>query len=170
MDRNIISNNDRVEADKLTFDWNLMERQFQNDKFWYFISNGNDNQQTRIDVLFDFVTEKPEENTDRDYSYRLFQNLYDYCRAQERNDTSIELNGLWKRLGIKNMRSAWEYVIRTNDRLIAWFENNLYYHYVGYLVSVGNQPLDIYNRLSIAKQQKKDREWTNDDTQKSSTS
>lgn len=166
MDRNIISNNDRVEADKLTFDWNLMERQFQNDKFWYFISNGNDNQQTRIDVLFDFVTEKPEENTDRDYSYRLFQNLYDYCRAQERNDTSIELNGLWKRLGIKNMRSAWEYVIRTNDRLIAWFENNLYYHYVGYLVSVGNQPLDIYNRLSIAKQQKKDREWTNDDTQK----
>ena len=64
------------------------------------------------------------------------------------------------------MRSAWEYVIRTNDRLIAWFENNLYYHYVGYLVSVGNQPLDIYNRLSIAKQQKKDREWTNDDTQK----
>ncbi|MEO4718042.1 DUF262 domain-containing protein, partial [Phocaeicola vulgatus] len=40
MDRNIISNNDRVEADKLTFDWNLMERQFQNDKFWYFISNG----------------------------------------------------------------------------------------------------------------------------------
>lgn len=53
------------------------------------------------------------------------------------------------------MRSAWEYVIRTNDRLIAWFENNLYYHYVGYLVSVGNQPLDIYNRLSIAKQQRK---------------
>ncbi len=64
------------------------------------------------------------------------------------------------------MRAAWEYVIKTNDRLIAWYENNLYYHYVGYLVSVGNQPLDIYNKLENAKQQFSGREWTNDDTEK----
>lgn len=64
------------------------------------------------------------------------------------------------------MRAAWEHVIKTNDRLIAWYENNLYYHYVGYLVSVGNQPLDIYNKLEYAKQQFSGREWTNDDTEK----
>lgn len=161
MDRNILSNNDRVEADKLAFDWNVMERQFQDDKFWYFISNSNDSHQTRIDVLFDFVTEKSFDNTDRDYSYRLFQNLYDHCR-----DNSVELKPLWKNHGIDNMRAAWEYVIRTNDRLIAWYENNLYYHYVGYLVSVSNQPLDIYNKLENAKQQLSGREWTNDDTEK----
>lgn len=166
MDRNILSNNDRVEADKLALDWNIMERQFQDDKFWYFISNNNDSHQTRIDVLFDFVTEKPTDHADKDYSYRLFQNLYDYCRAQERKDDSVELKQLWKKHGIDNMRAAWEYVIKTNDRLIAWYENNLYYHYVGYLVSVGNQPLDIYNKLENAKQQFSGREWTNDDTEK----
>lgn len=166
MDRNILSNNDRVEADKLALDWNIMERQFQDDRFWYFISNSNDSHQTRIDVLFDFVTEKPIDQADKDYSYRLFQNLYDYCRAKERKDNSVELKPLWSKHGIDNMRAAWEYVVKTNDRLVAWFENNLYYHYVGYLVSVGNQPLDIYNKLENAKQQFSGREWTNDDTEK----
>lgn len=161
MDRNIQSDYDRVEADKLSMDWNIMERQFQDDRFWYFISNSNDDHQTRIDVLFDFVTEKPIDNTDRDFSYRLFQNLYDYCR-----DNSVELKPLWKNRGIENMRAAWEYVIKTNDRLIAWYENNMYYHYVGYLVSLGNKPLDIYNKLETSKQQLTDREWTNDDTEK----
>lgn len=166
MDRNILSNNDRVEADKLALDWNIMERQFQDDRFWYFISNSNDSHQTRIDVLFDFVTEKPIDQADNDYSYRLFQNLYDYCRAQERKDDSVELKPLWRKHGIDNMRAAWDYVVKTNDRLIAWFENNLYYHYVGYLVSVGSQPLDIYNKLENAKQRFSGREWTNDDTEK----
>ena len=161
MDRNIQSDYDRVEADKLSMDWNIMERQFQDDRFWYFISNSNDDHQTRIDVLFDFVTEKPIDNTDRDFSYRLFQNLYDYCR-----DNSVELKPLWKNRGVENMRAAWEYVIKTNDRLIAWYENNMYYHYVGYLVSLGNKPLDIYNKLETSKQQLTDREWTNDDTEK----
>ena len=117
-------------------------------------------------ILFSAGTEKPTDHADKDYSYRLFQNLYDYCRAQERKDDSVELKQLWKKHGIDNMRAAWEYVIKTNDRLIAWYENNLYYHYVGYLVSVGNQPLDIYNKLENAKQQFSGREWTNDDTEK----
>ena len=153
-------------SDKLALDWNIMERQFQDDRFWYFISNSNDSHQTRIDVLFDFVTEKPIDQADNDYSYRLFQNLYDYCRAQERKDDSVELKPLWRKHGIDNMRAAWDYVVKTNDRLIAWFENNLYYHYVGYLVSVGSQPLDIYNKLENAKQRFSGREWTNDDTEK----
>lgn len=166
MDRNIVSGYDRLQADKLALDWTQIERQYQDDRFWYFICNNNDCYQTRIDILFDFVTEKPEDNTDGDYSYRLFQNLYDYCRAGERNDDSIRLHPVWAEHGIDNMLLAWEYVIKTNDRLMAWFENNLYYHYVGYLVSVGNQPLDIYRRLSAAKQQVKDREWTHDDTER----
>lgn len=164
MDRNITSNFDRTEADKLALDWNLLERQFQDDKFWYFISNSNDSHQTRVDILFDFVTEKDEENSDRDFSYRMFQNLYDYCRAQERGDETFKLNPLWERLKVRSMRAAWDYVVKTNDSLLAWYDNNIYYHYVGYLVSVGNQPLDIYRRLSQAKMNTADREWTNDDT------
>lgn len=164
MDSNIVTDGDRVQADKLSFSWNSIERQFQDNDFWYFISNSNDNYQTRIDMLFDFVTERPSVETDKDYSYRLFQNLYDYCRAQKREDQSFELKQFWIKKGISDMRSAWEYVVKTNDRLVAWFEHSLYYHYVGYLVHVGNSPLDIYNKLSKAKKQFSDREWTLDDT------
>jgi len=160
MDSNIISNNDRTKADELVLDFNQMERQFQNNKFWAFISNDNDDYQTRIDVLFDFLTEKFKENEDKDYAYRKFQNLYDYCR----NKDSVELDELWKNKNIYSMQDAWKEVVKTYDRLLAWFEDIMYYHYVGFLVRMGNQPREIFKFLSEKKGDSK--EWTLDDTKK----
>lgn len=166
MDCDLTSTGDTIYADQLSMEWNEIERKFQDDKFWYFISNQIDDNQTRIDILFDFVSQKPNDNEDKDYSYRMFQNLYDYCRSQERNDEFVELNPLWKKLGIKDMKSAWEYVIKTNDRMISWYEDNLYYHYVGFLVALNNQPLDIFRKLESAHLSLTDREWTKDDTKR----
>lgn len=166
MDCDITSSGDSIYADQLSMEWNEIEKKYQDDKFWYFISNQLEYNQTRIDILFDFVTRKPIDNDDRDYSYRLFQNLYDYCRAQERNDNSVALNSFWDGLHIKNMKSAWEYIIRTNDRMISWFEDNLFYHYIGFLVSMDYLPLEIFSKLTSAKSILKEREWTKDDTEK----
>lgn len=166
MDCDITSGGDSIYADQLSMEWNEIEKKYQDDKFWYFISNQLEDNQTKIDILFDFVTRKPIDNDDRDYSYRLFQNLYDYCRAQERNDNTVELNSFWDGLQIKNMKSAWEYVIRTNDRMISWFEDNLFYHYIGFLVSMNFLPLAIFSKLTSAKSLLKEREWTKDDTEK----
>ena len=166
MDCDITSGGDSIYADQLSMEWNEIEKKYQDDKFWYFISNQLEDNQTRIDILFDFVARKPIGNDDIDYSYRLFQNLYDYCRAQERNDNTVELNSFWNGLHIKNMKSAWEYVIRTNDRMISWFEDNLFYHYIGFLVSMDYLPLEIFSKLTSAKSILKEREWTKDDTEK----
>jgi uncharacterized protein with ParB-like and HNH nuclease domain len=166
MDCDLTSRGDTIYADQLSMEWNEIERKFQDDKYWYFISNQIDDNQTRIDILFDFVSQKHKDNEDKDYSYRMFQNLYDYCRSQERNDEFVELNPLWKNLDIKDMKSAWEYVIKTNDRMISWYEDNLYYHYVGFLIALSNQPLDIFRKLESAHLSLTDREWTKDDTKR----
>jgi len=166
MDSNIISEYDKTKADELVLDLNQMERQFQNDKFWAFLSNDNGDYQTRIDVLFDFLTEKPKDNEDKDYAYRKFQNLYDYSRSKELKNNSVTLDELWSDKNIQSMQDAWKEVVWTYDRLVAWFEDNMYYHYVGFLVSMGNQPREIYKYLSELKAKDDSKEWTLNDTKK----
>ena len=39
--------------EQLSMEWAEMERKFQDDNFWYFLSNKEE--RTRIDLLFDFV-------------------------------------------------------------------------------------------------------------------
>lgn len=166
MDYDLRAEGDKLPAEQLSMEWNEMERKFQDDNFWYFISDDNRGTETRIDVLFDFVTCRDEEK-DADYSYREFQKLYDFCREQERNKTNEEFLGDWSN-DIHNMQDAWKQVRKTFDRLVAWYEDNLYYHYVGYLVAIGFTPLQIYNHLEdekrVYKELKPKNEWTVDDT------
>ena len=166
MDYDLRAEGDKLPAEQLSMEWNEMERKFQNDNFWYFISDDNRGTQTRIDVLFDFVTGRKEDN-ESDYSYREFQRLYDYCRAQEQNKANVPSLGDWAK-DISNMQDAWRQIRKTYDRLVAWYEDNLYYHYIGYLVAIDFTPLQIYNYLEEEKRNRKDSEseyeWTVEDT------
>lgn len=166
MDYDLRAEGYAVPVEQLSMEWNEMERKFQDDNFWYFISDDNCGTQTRIDVLFDFVTCRDEEK-DSDYSYREFQKLYDFCRDQERNKTNVQFVSDWAN-DIQNMQDAWKHVRKTFDRLVAWYEDNLYYHYVGFLVAIGFTPLQIYSHLEnekrIRKQAEPKYEWTVDDT------
>ena len=166
MDYDLRADGDKLPAEQLSMEWNEMERKFQNDNFWYFISDDNRGTQTRIDILFDFVTCRDDEK-DADYSYREFQKLYDFCRNQERNKTNEEFVSEWSK-DIRNMQDAWNHVRKTFDRLVAWYEDNMNYHYVGYLVAIGFTPLQIYNHLEAEKRNRKmadpEYDWTIDDT------
>ena len=165
MDYKLSSENKVLAAEQLSMEWNEMERKFQGDNFWYFISDDNVGAQTRIDILFDFVTQRPDVS-DTDYSYREFQKLYDFCREQERNKTHDTFVGEWAK-DMSNMQDAWKQVRKTYDRLVAWYEDNLYYHYVGYLVAIGFTPLQIYNHLEREKSINTVHEWTVEDTKNS---
>ena len=118
MDYDLRSDSDKLAAEQLSMEWNEMERQFQNDNFWFFISD-DQTTQTRIDVLFDFVTCRDEEK-DTDYSYREFQLLYDFCREQERNNSYGRFDRPWA-TDIRNMQDAWRQIRKTFDRLLAWY-------------------------------------------------
>jgi hypothetical protein len=175
MDNDLRYKHDYQAAERLALEWNEMERRFQDDKFWYFISDNDEGMQTRMDILFDFVTCKSEE-ADSDYSYREFQKLYDFCRSEERKAKEAEsesehesasLDAPWAK-DIRDMDDAWLLIKRTFDRMVAWYEDNLYYHYIGYLVAVGFTPLAIYNHLEESKrnqlEETVEKEWSEDDT------
>ena len=152
---------------QLVMEWNEMERKFQNDNFWYFISNEDRTVQTRIYLLFDFLTRK-NDGEDSDYSYRLFQNLFDYCNAAK--GAKVLLKPFWESIQVTDMKTAWRQIKKTFNSLVAWYEDNMYYHYVGFLINEGNSPLSIFTSLQEAKEAvhkgNSDYEWTRDDSEK----
>lgn len=166
MDYDLRAKGDKLPAEQLSMEWNEMERKFQDDNFWYFISDDDRGTQTRIDVLFDFVTCR-DEDKDTDFSYREFQKLYDFSRDQDHNNTNAQFVSEWSD-DIKNMQDSWKQIRKTFDRLVAWYEDNMYYHYVGYLVAIGFTPLQVHKHLENGKRNRKlvdpEYEWTIDDT------
>ena len=135
-----------------------MERQFQDESFWAFISGGKE-YQDRIDILFDFMTQKGDED-DADFSYRKFQNLYDF---ELKAGKDVILDTLWKKLTHQTMREAWLEVKRMYDTLVAWYEDSMYYHYVGFLTTQGKTLHDIVTGIEKAKKDENGEEikpWT----------
>ena len=158
---------DNTASGQLVMEWNEMERKFQDDKFWYFISNEDRTVQTRIDLLFDFLTQKAS-GEDSDYSYRLFQNLFDHCNVAK--GANVVLNPFWSTIKVDNMKTAWRQIKKTFNFLVAWHEDNMFYHYVGFLVNEKSSPLSIFNSLQEAKalaaRNNPSHEWTRDDSER----
>ena len=133
---------------KINLEWDQMEKRFEDDDFWTFISNNNPNIQTRIDVLFDFLTHKPIDNYDNDYSYRIFQKIFD----KEESDTIPE-----ELQGIDDFDILWQKVKEVYYRLEHWYEDVNLYNYIGFLVKYGKTPYEIYAYIADAKL--KDNNW-----------
>lgn len=136
-----------IGAEQLALQWDEIERHFEDDELWYFIKPKDSFYQTRIDLLFDFMTNKPE-GEDKDYSYRIFQALFDKINKMEIQDKYYEM---WKKIyeenAVSNMARAWEEVKNNFDTLFKWYSDNDYFHLIGFLVQDGMKLPDIKQKL-----------------------
>lgn len=131
-----IKNEKKVEElniHELCYEWNEIENELQDNRLWYFIANKDYNPATRIDIIFDFLTEKGIKDDD-DFAYRKFQNLYD-------NSDDV----FWKQKKVENFTEAWKKVKEVYHTFLYWYEDNSLYHYIGYLIYNGIPISTIYN-------------------------
>lgn len=127
---------EELKIEELAYEWNEIESSLQDNRLWYFIANKAYTPATRIDLIFDFLTEKNEKGDD-DFAYRRFQNLYDNSVDQ-----------FWIDKKVKNFTEAWKKVKEVYQTFIYWYENSSVYHYVGYLICNGISIHTIYNECS----------------------
>lgn len=118
---------DTLEVERFSMEWDNMEKQFEKDDFWYFISDRKQDIGTRMDVLFDYVADKDYRNTDSMEAYRHFQEKYDR--------------------GLEDLKKSWEKVKQVYDTLLRWYEDPRIYNYVGYLVWLGMLPQQIAEKI-----------------------
>lgn len=104
--------------------WDEIERRLHDKVLWSFLTKKSEEQYaTRIELLFDMVSKKKDTERDEYYTFLYFDKL---------------LKG-------KNQKEEWEKIYIQYLKLLDWFDDNEYYHKIGYLVSVG--PSDTLQKL-----------------------
>lgn len=96
--------------------WDEMERKLHDKVLWSFLTKKPaDRYATRIELLFDMIAKKNDNERDEFFTFLYFDQL---------------LKG-------KNQKEEWEKIYIQYLKLLDWYQENEYYHKVGYLVSVG---------------------------------
>lgn len=100
--------------EEIALQWDAMEQELHKDGFWYFLANQTKTSyQTRIDLILDLVSQKPEGN--RSVYYTFF-----------------ELDRLRKE---KGLGALWQEIRHTYLALKDWYGDHGLYHKAGYLIA-----------------------------------
>ena len=115
---------------KLAYEWDNIESTLQNKNFWFFLNKSNNSKSTKIEFIFDLIANKYREKVsiklnksiDEYYTFYVFNNLI---------NNEITKDALWEEI---------KTYFRTFEE---WYNNNEYYHLIGYLIHIGNDVEDI---------------------------
>ncbi len=120
----------QYEENKFADDWNLIEHQMSDKKFWQFISNNkNDiNVANKINLLFQLYNGYGKAE-DRFYNYRKFEKSF-------KNKTELD-------------RPNWDNITTQYNSLEEWFFDRTTYHLTGAIIHLTNS--NISKILEIAK-------------------
>ncbi len=106
---------------RLAYEWNAIEDTLQNEDFWSFLNKAENQKNTRIEFLFDLVAEKNKNKLNAVYrkndEYYTFYIFNDLLHQQK-----------------ESIDSLWEEVKKYFRILREWFDDNEYYHLIGYLI------------------------------------
>lgn len=137
---------DKERQKEIAFQWDEMERELHHDGLWYFLTNRAAGEcQTRIDLVLDLISKKPERSLDPYFTFFWFD----------------------ENRGGRLLEGTWEEIRRTFLSLKDWYEDHEYYHKVGYLVASGTKTLQQIYDLSAGRTKGEFRESLDDAIRKS---
>ena len=122
------------ERQERSLQWDDIEKNLRcdNDELWYFItSKKSDGYPTRIELLFDMMANKKDNERDRYFTFFWFENEI-------------------KQRGVKNV---WEDILRNFLQIKEWYADRVMYHKIGYLIS--SDSASMADILNIAKGRRK---------------
>lgn len=114
-------------------EWDSIETSLQDDKFWYFLSDKN-KQDNRIELIFDLMNDS--EINDSYSTFRYFNN---------------KLSGKTE----KDMNEYWEKVQDYFQRFNEWYKNRELYHKIGFILTSERANTDIKTLYNNSLQLKK---------------
>lgn len=110
---------------KLAYEWDKIENTLQNENFWFFLNKSHSSEATKIEFIFDLIAEKYKDRVklkinksiDKLYTFYMFNELI--------NKKVITKENLWEEV---------KTYFRTFEE---WYNDNHYYHLIGYLIQIG---------------------------------
>lgn len=100
------------QQNEIALQWDTMERELHDEQFWSFLTrNKSSDYSSRIELIFDFMVPNSEKSKDR------YSTFYYFSKRRD------ELENLWQE------------VVRYYYHLKEWYQKNVFYHKMGYLVA-----------------------------------
>ena len=129
---------DKEKQEEISLQWDNIEKELHHDRLWYFLTNSaTSGYQTRIDLILDLISGKPEQCREKYYTFFKFDEI-------KKNEKSLE--------------DIWRNIQQTFLVLKDWFEDHEYYHKIGYLIASGSMTLQKIFELSKDKTKKEFRD------------
>lgn len=123
-----------LQINQFAMEWDGIEKQLQDDKFWFFIQSDETlyTEGTRVDYLFDLHFNKNQKKHDSFFSYRLVEKEFN------EDPKKVEKN-------------IWEKIVQLYYKLMNWYQDQVLYHLVGYLINAKIKTLSEIIELSTKK-------------------
>ena len=122
--------------EEISLQWDNIERELQDDRFWYFLSNQTKSKyQTRIDLILNLISKKAKDSREQYYTFFYFD--------RKRHEPGINLDEIWQS------------IMRTFLTLKDWYENHELYHKIGYLIA--SEHMTLQGIYDLSQQKTKDK-------------
>lgn len=106
----------RLKQLEIASEWDRIEYSLQDDSFWYFINKNENNLPTRIEFIFNLMS-----NTPSDDEYSTFRFFNDKFRTKQEEE----------------INNNWQEIKKYFQTLEEWYEDRELYHKIGYLIATG---------------------------------
>jgi len=121
---------------EIATEWDKIEYTLQNDDFWWFLNRKENEVSARIEFLFEIICEVAKKSdkelitkigTDKYATFRFFNDKFS--------------NGVTIDSATKEWNNVKDYFLAFEE----WFNDTVWYHYIGFLIYCGTSVVDIYN-------------------------
>lgn len=106
----------RLKQLEIASEWDRIEYALQEDSFWYFINKNENNLATRIEFIFNLMSDKPSD--DKYSTFHFFNEKFKTKSEKEINDN-------------------WQEIKKYFQTLEEWYNDRELYHKIGYLITIG---------------------------------
>ena len=129
----------RLKQLEIASEWDRIEYALQDDSFWYFINKNENNLVTRIEFIFNLMSEKPSD--DKYSTFHFFNEKFQTKSEKEINDN-------------------WQEIKKYFQTLEEWYNDRELYHKIGYLIAIGTNIKNILKE-KIEKSKTEFSNWIN---------
>jgi hypothetical protein len=121
----------RLKQLEIASEWDRIEYALQDDSFWYFVNKNENTLATRIEFIFNLMSDKPSD--DKYSTFHFFNEKFKTKSEKEINDN-------------------WQEIKKYFQTLEEWYNDRELYHKIGYLIAIGT---NIKNILKEKKEKSK---------------
>ena len=122
-------------------EWDGIEYALQNDDIWYFLNNKGEDKPARIEYIFDMMYASEHKRAEVEGRKDEFDRLY----GTDAYKTFRFFAYKFKDDTADAVKRYWEEVMGAFSAIKEWYNDNNYYHYIGYLIACDMDVVDIYS-------------------------